>query len=167
MPAPCSHTPSRRLREVPDQSKHSRLTGSSATAGRAFSLVSMPAASTRPSSVASLRSGRLASSICTSSAAAMTRVTSGSMMPMPSWTTKNGSTTHSAAADRPAAVPSSRRASRPTAPAVRSPAPIETMRTASSGLKPTSIHGMASQNMSGSRAIEYELNSPSSDREPS
>ena len=54
----------RRRRPGPDQSKQSRLTGSSTSAGSVLSLVSTPAASTTPSSPASQRRGRRANSIC-------------------------------------------------------------------------------------------------------
>ncbi len=128
-------------------------------AGFVFSLVRTAAARTTPSTTPSRRLGRRASSTWASSADAMTSVTSGSMIPMPSWTRKNGTTTARPAATSPVRSPPSLRASNPITATVASPAPTDTARIAVSGLTPSSTSGSPSHICSGSRPISSETKS--------
>ena len=89
----------------------------------------------------------------------MTSVTSGSMIPMPSWTRKNGTTTARPAATSPVRSPPSLRASNPITATVASPAPTDTARIAVSGLTPSSTSGSPSHICSGSRPISSETKS--------
>ena len=64
-------------------------------------------------------------------------------MPIPSWTTNIGTTTHNPAATMPVASPPSLRPSIATTPIVARPASIDTQRIAVSGANPSLIEHRA------------------------